>query len=138
MSESEWVTARPDLGKRSFGAFMDGLPPTWTPEEGLRGIELALLGDGAQRQIAEMGVQVIAMLLGKNKRYGNAALDPIKVFAKGLTAADKIRIRLDDKISRLYRGEDHTDGERVEVDMIGYLILLLIAEYEAEHEEGIA
>jgi len=119
-----------DEGRWNFRPFMDGVPQGWTPMEGEEAIAQALRGTGAQKKIAEMGVQVIAMLLGKNERYGNAALDPVKVFAKELTAADKIRIRLDDKISRLFRGESATDGERPEVDMIGYLILLLIAEYE--------
>ena len=120
-----------DDGRWTFRAFMDGLPADWTPMDGEEAIANALRArGGAQKKIAEMGVQVIAMLLGKNERYGNAALDPVKVFAKDLGAADKIRIRLDDKISRLTRGENMTDGERPEVDMVGYLILLLIAEYQ--------
>lgn len=119
----------------NFRAFMDGLPSHWTPDEGREQIRMALEKGGSQKKIAEMGVQLVSMLLLKNERYGDSALAPLKVFAPGITAADKIRVRLDDKISRLYQGKNHTDGERPEVDMLGYLLLLLIAEYQEDADE---
>lgn len=126
------------MSEWNFRPFMDGLPSEWTPSDGLEEIEKALGEGWAQQKIAEMGIQVIAMLLGKNRRYGNSALDPLKVFAQDITSADKIRIRLDDKLSRIYRGENFTDGERPEVDMAGYLILLLISEYEEIMRDAVA
>lgn len=65
-----------------------------------------------------------AMLLEKNRAYGNSALDPVRIFNKA-DPVEQIRVRLDDKISRLMRGENA--GEDVELDLIGYLVLLRIA-----------
>jgi len=62
-----------------------------------------------------------AMLLAKNAAYGNSALDPVRVFSKASTD-EQIRVRLDDKLSRLMRGSNA--GEDVEADIIGYLVLM--------------
>lgn len=68
--------------------------------------------------------QIQEMLLQKNQAYGNAALDPVRVFSKaGATAG--LEIRIDDKLSRLARGEQA--GEDTIKDLIGYLILLRMA-----------
>lgn len=78
----------------------------------------------AQVLIAEECDAVKAMLLEKNANYGNSALDPLRVFSKA-DNVEQIKVRLDDKISRLKRGD--AAGEDVEFDMIGYLILLRVA-----------
>lgn len=65
------------------------------------------------------------MLLEKNAAYGDSALDPVRIFSRA-DAAEQIRVRLDDKLSRLARGSDA--GEDVVLDLLGYLILLRIAE----------
>ncbi|MBA2126705.1 hypothetical protein DLM45_10825 [Hyphomicrobium methylovorum] len=70
-----------------------------------------------------------AMLIAKNEAYGNSALDPVRVFSSA-DPAEQIRVRLDDKISRLVRGE--RAGEDVAKDLLGYLVLLDIAERIAE------
>jgi hypothetical protein len=66
-----------------------------------------------------------AMLLAKNAAYGDSALSPLRVFS---TAAsdEQIRVRLDDKLSRLARGA--AAGEDVVLDLLGYLVLLRVAE----------
>jgi hypothetical protein len=46
----------------------------------------------------------------------------VRVFSKS-SAKEQLRVRIDDKLSRLMRGQ--AAGEDVEVDMAGYLILLL-------------
>jgi hypothetical protein len=63
------------------------------------------------------------MLIEKNRAYGNSALDPVRVFSKA-DAAEQIKVRLDDKISRLMRGQ--AAGEDVILDLLGYLILLRV------------
>jgi hypothetical protein len=63
------------------------------------------------------------MLIKKNRAYGNSALDPVRVFSKA-DAAEQIKVRLDDKISRLMRGQ--AAGEDVILDLLGYLILLRV------------
>jgi len=65
-----------------------------------------------------------AMLLAKNIAYGNSALDPIRVFSRASTV-EQLLVRLDDKLSRLARG--CADGEDVELDLMGYLVLLRVA-----------
>ena len=64
------------------------------------------------------------LLLRKNKAYGNSALDPVRIFSKA-PVDEQIRVRLDDKLTRLKRGE--SAGEDVELDLMGYLILLRIS-----------
>jgi hypothetical protein len=59
-------------------------------------------------------------LKGKQKAYGNSVPDPLCVFSKA-DAMERIGVRLDDKLSRLARGNNA--GEDVELDIIGYLIL---------------
>lgn len=63
------------------------------------------------------------MLLEKNKAYGNSALNPVRIFSQASTE-EQIRVRLDDKLSRLARGK--AAGEDVEQDLLGYLILLRV------------
>lgn len=65
------------------------------------------------------------MLLEKNAAYGNSALDPVRIFSKA-DPVEQIKVRLDDKLSRLSRGANA--GEDVIRDLIGYLILLRVSE----------
>ncbi|WP_024276008.1 hypothetical protein [Hyphomicrobium sp. 802] len=67
-----------------------------------------------------------ALLIEKNRSYGNSALDPVRLFAK-TDAVEQLRVRIDDKISRLVRGLEFM-GENTPTDFLGYLILLDIAE----------
>lgn len=71
--------------------------------------------------------EVRAVLIEKNKRYGDSALNPVRVFSRA-SAQEQIRVRLDDKLSRLARGtHDTADTEDAERDALGYLVLLRIA-----------
>jgi hypothetical protein len=66
------------------------------------------------------------MLLEKNRKYGNSALDPIRIFSKS-DAKEQIRVRIDDKLSRL-RNVQGDETEDVISDLIGYLVLLKVSE----------
>ena len=68
------------------------------------------------------------LLVGKNRAYGDSALSPLRVFSKADTV-EQIKVRLDDKLSRLARGS--AAGEDVILDLIGYLVLLRIAQKES-------
>ena len=72
--------------------------------------------------------ELAAMLVQKNRAYGDSALDPVRVFSKA-SPVDQILVRIDDKLSRLARGE--AAGEDVELDLLGYLVLLRIARNRA-------
>lgn len=69
--------------------------------------------------------QIADLLIAKNKAYGDSALNPIRVFSKS-DRIEQLNVRIDDKISRIQRGTDFED-EDTERDLIGYLILKLIA-----------
>jgi hypothetical protein len=64
-------------------------------------------------------------LCEKNIAYGDSALNPVRILSKADTA-EQIRVRMDDKLSRLVRGE--LAGEDAIQDLVGYYILLKIAE----------
>ena len=64
-------------------------------------------------------------LISKNASYGDSALNPVRVFSKA-DSVEQIKVRIDDKISRIQRGSDY--GEDTVLDLIGYLILLKVAE----------
>ena len=72
------------------------------------------------------------LLAAKNEAYGNSALDPVNIFSKS-TAVEQIKVRIDDKLSRLYHGKEYGDEDTI-TDLMGYLTLLRIAEREAEGE----
>lgn len=61
------------------------------------------------------------MLIMKNRKYGDSAIDPVNIFYRG-TAEDALRVRMDDKLSRIMNRQDDED-EDPENDLIGYLIL---------------
>ncbi|MDX9709946.1 MAG: hypothetical protein RBT64_10380 [Trichloromonas sp.] len=63
-------------------------------------------------------------LIAKNRAYGNSALEPVRVFSKA-DPVEQLRVRIDDKLSRLLRGADC--GEDTELDLLGYLTLLQVA-----------
>lgn len=78
-----------------------------------------------QDRIIEVSSAMQSLLLIKNKRYGDAAINPTKTFSK-LDGADSIRVRLDDKLNRVRNSEETRYNDIC--DLIGYLTLLLIAE----------
>lgn len=65
------------------------------------------------------------VLIEKNKRYGNAALEPLNIFYSGM-ATSSICIRLDDKISRVRNSEVLRKNDMF--DLLGYGVLLCLAE----------
>ena len=65
------------------------------------------------------------LLLSKNRKYGNSALSPKRIFSKA-DAIEQLKVRIDDKLSRLANQQSDED-EDAELDLLGYLILLRIA-----------
>ena len=78
-----------------------------------------------EEQVTAILDDIREMLLEKNKAYGDSALNPVRVFSSA-SASEQIRVRIDDKLSRVARGSNA--GEDVVRDLIGYLVLLRIAE----------
>lgn len=67
------------------------------------------------------------ILLAKNRKYGDSAVHPIRVFSKA-DPMEQINVRLDDKLSRLMNRQEDED-EDIELDLIGYLILKRVAKF---------
>lgn len=70
------------------------------------------------------------MLIAKNRAYGDSALSPVRMFSKS-DAIEQLYVRIDDKLSRVQRGHEYPGDDTV-FDLIGYLVLLLIAKERDE------
>ncbi len=68
--------------------------------------------------------EIRTLLLAKNAAYGNSALQPVRIFSTA-DPAEQLRVRIDDKLSRLMRGHA-VQGEDTEKDLLGYLVLLQV------------
>lgn len=79
----------------------------------------------AGSKIVKMCDEIKLMLLEKNRKYGNSALEPVRVFSKS-DALEQIRVRMDDKLSRI-RNAQADDNEDAYMDLVGYLVLYLVA-----------
>lgn len=66
------------------------------------------------------------LLLYKNKKYGDSAINPKRIFYKG-DATNSILIRLDDKLGRIMANPDDKPRINDVADIIGYCTLLLIS-----------
>lgn len=66
------------------------------------------------------------LLLSKNKAYGDSALKPANIFARG-SAVENLGSRIDDKLMRIKNLGITDKTEDTIQDLIGYLILLKIA-----------
>jgi len=92
----------------------------------LTGIDAAY--ETTQDKIAAECDDIKELLLAKNKAYGDSVMNPVRIFSKSHNT-EQIKVRIDDKISRLQRGTaTEAVPEDTVRDLIGYLILLLIAE----------
>jgi hypothetical protein len=65
------------------------------------------------------------LLIAKNQKYGNSALEPLGVCSQ-LSAREGLLVRIDDKLKRIKNGSLEKDDEDVINDLIGYLVLLKI------------
>lgn len=86
------------------------------------------LSDSAQK-ISDKCDEIKAFLIEKNRQYGNSALEPVRIFSKA-SKIEQLKVRLDDKLSRIKRGVGMADTEDVKKDIVGYIILWLIDEDE--------
>ena len=76
--------------------------------------------------IARVCDDVKQLLLQKNMKYGDSALNPLRVLSKS-GPIEQILVRIDDKLNRIKQGGILGDDEDVLMDIIGYFVLLKIA-----------
>ena len=82
--------------------------------------------DKTSQDIVTQCQYVCDLLLAKNKQYGDSVSKPLRIFSKA-DSSEQIKVRIDDKISRLVRGDDSLESdEDIIDDLIGYLVLLKI------------
>jgi len=75
------------------------------------------------------------LLIHKNRKYGNSALKPCRVFSKS-SAVEQLLVRIDDKLNRIMKGAGLlANDEDVVNDLIGYLVLLKIGMNDEKHQE---
>ena len=90
-----------------------------------------------QIDIATVCDEVKELLLEKNRKYGDSALNPVRIFSKS-GPVEQIKVRLDDKLSRI-RNQQSDEDEDVVNDLIGYLVLLKVAQIQQRRfDHGVA
>jgi hypothetical protein len=80
-----------------------------------------------QADISLVCNEIKELLLEKNRKYGDSALTPSRIFSKA-DAIEQLLVRIDDKLNRIQKGAGllATDEDIIQ-DLIGYLVLLKIA-----------
>lgn len=79
-----------------------------------------------QVKIAEITEAMKDLLLYKNQKYGDSAINPKSIFYKG-DATNSILIRLDDKLGRVKANTEDKPRVNDVCDIIGYCVLLLVS-----------
>jgi hypothetical protein len=77
------------------------------------------------QEVSTYLLEIRELLVSKNLKYGNSALEPLGVFSQ-LSAKEGLLVRIDDKLKRIKNGSLQKDDEDVINDLIGYLVLLKI------------
>lgn len=83
-----------------------------------------------ENRITEVMRGIEEMLIAKNRAYGDSALDPVRVFSKQ-DNIEQLYVRIDDKLSRVQRGHEYPGDDTI-FDLVGYLVLLMIAKERDE------
>jgi len=87
--------------------------------------EKDLLTKNFRADVHEVLEALEEMLVEKNFSYGQSAFSPVRIFSDA-DESEGIRVRIDDKLSRIMHGRDY--GEDTIQDLMGYLVLLTIKE----------
>ena len=87
-----------------------------------------------QDYIAEECDFIKEFLIEKNKKYGDSALHPMRIFSRA-SPIEQINVRIDDKLSRMMRGNRQKEDEDVDLDLIGYLLLKRVCLRKAKEEK---
>jgi hypothetical protein len=85
------------------------------------------------QEVSTYLLEIRELLVSKNLKYGNSALEPLGVFSQ-LSAKEGLMVRIDDKLKRIKNGSLEKDDEDVINDLIGYLVLLKIETNRAKLE----
>ena len=78
-----------------------------------------------QEDLDKVLTKIRNILRDKNRKYGDAALNPSQTFGRS-DPIELINVRMDDKLSRI-RNRQNDEAEDPELDLVGYLLLKQIA-----------
>jgi hypothetical protein len=90
--------------------------------------------ESVQEQIKIVLKRIGSLLIEKNRKYGNSAICPKRIFSTA-DAEEQIKVRLDDKLSRIANHQDD-DNEDPILDSVGYMILLMVLRNLKELEKN--
>lgn len=82
--------------------------------------------DPIQKGFLEIPFSVATLLIQKNQDYGNSALSPLRIFSK-VNRVEQLKVRIDDKLSRIRNDCGKSFKEDTILDLMGYLVLLKLA-----------
>lgn len=82
-----------------------------------------------QEEVYKVLSEITEMLIAKNQKYGNSAIEPLGIFSD-LSPEEGLKVRIDDKLKRIKNGSLDKDDEDVVNDLIGYLVILKILQKE--------
>jgi len=86
-------------------------------------------------RISEVCDDIKELLIHKNRKYGDSALKPNRIFSK-CSATEQLLVRIDDKLNRIMKGAGLlANDEDVVNDLIGYLVLLKISMASDQNDE---
>ena len=85
-----------------------------------------------QTLIASKCDELKELLLEKNRKYGDSALNPIRVFSKA-SSIEQLFVRMDDKLNRI-KNRQNDEDEDVIKDLAGYLVLYMVARDQTKKE----
>ena len=89
-----------------------------------------------QDQVYQVLSEITEMLIAKNQKYGNSAIEPLGIFSD-LSPEEGLKVRIDDKLKRIKNGSLDKDDEDVINDLIGYLVLLKILHKKDQPNEAL-
>jgi len=79
-----------------------------------------------EKRIIRVFGECVNMVREKNRQYGDSVLDPLRVFSQS-GPLEQLFVRIDDKLSRLKRGNDSIEtDEDIWFDLMGYCALVLV------------
>ena len=89
-----------------------------------------------QDEVYKVLSEITEMLIAKNQKYGNSAIEPLGIFSD-LSPEEGLKVRIDDKLKRIKNGSLDRDDEDVINDLIGYLVILKILQKDEKAKESI-
>ena len=87
-----------------------------------------------QEQVYQVLSEITELLISKNQKYGNSAIEPLGIFSD-LSPEEGLKVRIDDKLKRIMNGSLEKDDEDVINDLIGYLVLLKILQKDQKDKQ---